>query len=85
MNVSQILHNPQLVHYIDGIACVWWAVMLSFALWTRRFWFGRSLICERAANPIAYWALVVAFVGATFWCGLAAAFGWGPGNVAGNF
>jgi hypothetical protein len=81
MDIAQIMHNPQLFHYFDGVACVWWAVWLGLALRSRRFNFGRSLIFERAARPTAYWALVAVFAGVILWTGLAATFGWGPGNA----
>jgi hypothetical protein len=80
VDLSQFARSPQLFHYVDGIACVWWAVLLGFALWRRRFNF-RWLVIDRVGSPAAYWMVVAAFAGVALWAGLAAIFGWGPGNA----
>jgi hypothetical protein len=70
MNIPQIEQSGQIAHYTNGVACLWWATLLAFGLWRRRFNF-RWFVIDRAIQPTKYWMLIAGFAAVTLWAGAA--------------
>jgi hypothetical protein len=68
---DQVIGVPtaQLGHYTDGVASIWWATLLAFGLWKRRFNFSWFVV-DRAVQPVGYWMTIAGFAGVALWAGI---------------